>query len=130
MVVQLSPSALPQWYSLAELINYCGLSVDSGPGSTIEVQNELVGIGAAVFELFRKWGLVDPDTEALELSPPQGKQHIIRGFTMLVARLYRRRNSPGGIEALGETGPVYISRRDPDIAMLLGLGEYTRPAVG
>lgn len=52
------------------------------------------------------------------------------GATMLAARVYRRRNSPAGVESLGEAGPVYVSRNDPDLAQLLELGRYARPAVG
>lgn len=52
------------------------------------------------------------------------------GATMLAARLYRRRNSPAGVEALGELGPVYVSRNDPDLAQLLKIGRYAPPRVG
>ena len=52
------------------------------------------------------------------------------GTTMLAARVYRRRNSPAGVEALGEMGPVYVSRRDPDLSMLLGLDQWAIPKVG
>ncbi|MFS0069637.1 head-tail connector protein [Corynebacterium striatum] len=48
------------------------------------------------------------------------------GKKMLAGRWYRRRNSPGGLEPLGELGPVYVSRNDPDIADLLGLGSKRR----
>lgn len=56
--------------------------------------------------------------------------HIVRGLNMLAARLIRRRNSPAGVEAAGELGPLYVQRNDPDIAMLLGIGTYTRPVIG
>lgn len=52
------------------------------------------------------------------------------GATMLAARIYRRRNSPAGVESLGELGPVYVSRNDPDLAQLLKLGRYATPQVG
>lgn len=55
----------------------------------------------------------------------------IRGGVMLAARLYRRRNSPGGVENMGQDiGVVYIQRNDPDIAMLLEIGTYRKPVVG
>ena len=54
----------------------------------------------------------------------------VTGAVMLAARLYRRRNSPDGVTAMNELGPVYVQRNDPDVAMLLELGTYTRPAVG
>lgn len=52
------------------------------------------------------------------------------GGVMLAARIYRRRNSPAGVESFGEMGPVYVQRNDPDIALMLGLGNYRRPMVG
>lgn len=55
---------------------------------------------------------------------------IIEGATMLAARWVRRRNSPSGVEAMGELGPAYVMRSDPDIAQLLQLGSYQPPVVG
>lgn len=55
---------------------------------------------------------------------------IVSGATMLAARLYRRRNSPAGVESFGSDGAVYVSRTDPDIAQLLGLGTHQPPTVG
>ena len=55
---------------------------------------------------------------------------IIQGATMLAGRLVRRRNSPDGVQALTDQGAVYVSRSDPDVALLLRLGRYARPAVG
>lgn len=52
------------------------------------------------------------------------------GATMLAARIYRRRNSPAGVESLGELGPVYVSRNDPDLAQLLKIGRYAIPRIG
>lgn len=56
--------------------------------------------------------------------------HYKIGATMLAARIFRRRNSPAGVEALGDLGPVYVSRNDPDLAQLLKLGRYAEPRVG
>lgn len=55
---------------------------------------------------------------------------VVEGATMLAARLYRRRNSASGVEAFGAEGVIYVRRNDPDIAMLLELGEYAGPQVG
>lgn len=52
------------------------------------------------------------------------------GALMLAARLFRRRNSPSGVESLGDLGPVYVSRNDPDVAQLIGLGTHRRLRVG
>lgn len=55
-----------------------------------------------------------------------------QGATMLAARVYRRRNSPNGVEDYGSDlqGAVYTRATDPDVAQMLELGRYERPAVG
>lgn len=55
--------------------------------------------------------------------------HVTLGAEMLAARLYRRRATPSGVEALGELGAVYVARYDPDIAQLLGLGSHRRMVI-
>lgn len=56
--------------------------------------------------------------------------HVVAGAVMLAARLHRRRNSPDGVAVMGDLGPLYVQRNDPDVAMLLELGAHARPAVG
>lgn len=57
--------------------------------------------------------------------------NLVQGGVMLAARLFRRRNSPAGVEAFSDLGgAVYVQRNDPDIAMMLGLGPYARPRTG
>lgn len=51
------------------------------------------------------------------------------GAVMLAARLYRRKNSAGGIEAAGET-VTYVSRTDSDISRLLNIDAFRKPMVG
>lgn len=83
----------------------------------------LEAVVTAVNGLVSDWlGYHEP---AAEVKP----QHA-HGATMLAARVFRRRNSPAGVEALGDLGPVYVSRNDPDLAMMLGLANYRRPVVG
>jgi hypothetical protein len=55
--------------------------------------------------------------------------NVTQGATMLAARLYRRRNSPGGIEAFADAA-VYVGRTDPDVSRLLQLDHYAPPRVG
>lgn len=57
--------------------------------------------------------------------PPQWRL----GAIMLIARVDRRRMSPSGVETISEMGPVYVSRRDPEVAQLLELGEWKKPVV-
>ncbi len=54
---------------------------------------------------------------------------IAYGATMLAARLFRRRNSPGGVEAFADAA-VYVGRTDPDVARLLQLDPFAPPRVG
>lgn len=60
-------------------------------------------------------------------TPPEA---VALGATMLAARLYRRRNTPEGVATFTNDGAVYVSRNDPDVALLLGLGAYSGPVVG
>lgn len=56
--------------------------------------------------------------------------HHHLGATMLAARLYRRRDSPGGVADFGMEGAGYVSGNWPDVAMLLGIGSYSVGRVG
>lgn len=51
------------------------------------------------------------------------------GAIMLAARLYRRKNSPGGIESVGDS-MSYIARYDSDISRLLNTDTFRKPVVG
>lgn len=52
------------------------------------------------------------------------------GCMMLIARVDRRRMSPSGVDTVTEMGPVYMSRKDPEVAQLLEIGAYSRLEVG
>lgn len=52
------------------------------------------------------------------------------GAVFLAVRLFKRRDSPSGVEGFGTDGAVYVRRNDPDIGLLLRLGDYAKPAVG
>lgn len=62
--------------------------------------------------------------------PPVWPPYVILGGTMLTTRLWRRKDSPSGVETFTDQGAVYVSRNDPDVAQLLRLGSFTRPVVG
>lgn len=55
---------------------------------------------------------------------------VVLGALMLAGRLWRRRDSPAGVETFAGDGAVYVQRNDPDVALLLGLGPYAAPRVG
>lgn len=81
--------------------------------------NQWVGDSAYVREL-------DPATWPVDGPWPDD---VTQGAVMLAARLYRRRNTPGGIEALSD-GAVYVPRRDSDVDRLLHMGAWAPPRVG
>lgn len=68
----------------------------------------------------------DPTDPALTVWAPDTKL----GAIMLGARIWKRRNSPNGIEALNEGGATYVSRYDSDIARMLRIDGYELPRVG
>ncbi|WP_176484099.1 hypothetical protein [Glutamicibacter sp. BW80] len=51
------------------------------------------------------------------------------GAVMLASRLYRRKNSPHGIESVGDMS-TYVSRYDSDISRLLNIDTFRKPLVG
>lgn len=72
----------------------------------------------------------DPDADPPVPADPWPAD-VRQGATMLASRLWKRKNSPAGVEALGTDGPLYVRRNDPDIAMLLQIGDdWSKPAVG
>jgi hypothetical protein len=68
---------------------------------------------------------VPPDDDPAGLWPAD----VTQGAVMLAARLYRRRNTPSGVEPFTD-GAVYLPRRDADVDLLLHLGYYAPPRVG
>lgn len=79
----------------------------------------------AVNVMVRQWNCA-----ALAVGQSEWPANIVKGANMLAGRLYRRRNSPNGVESFGDLGPVYVQRRDPDIAMLLNIGSHAFPGIG
>lgn len=70
-------------------------------------------------------GLPSIDRDPLNAWAP----NTMLGAVMLAARLVRRRNSPGGIEAFTADGTAYVRNQDPDVAALLHL-DKPRPKIG
>lgn len=90
---------------------------------TVDATNDaaLLSVVAAVNSKVAQWHGYTPDSEWTDA-------HKL-GALMLAAHLYRRRNTPGGVESFNELGPVYVQRSDPHVSMLLGLGGWTPPVV-
>lgn len=93
-----------------------------GMSPTDPGRNQLAPAVAAVNAQVAQWHSYEPGDE---WTAP----HILGG-TMLAAHLYRRRNTPGGVENFNELGAVYVQRSDPHVSQLLGLGAWTPPRVG
>lgn len=81
----------------------------------------------AVNHLVRCWPVSTPAVDEADWT---GVPDAVEGATMLAARLWRRKGSPAGVEAMGTLGAAYVMRNDPDIAMLLQMGPYSGPQVG
>lgn len=87
---------------------------------------------AAVNAKVRDWPCADRARQVDQATADQvgWTAAVQEGATMLAMRLWRRKDSPAGVVAFGDQGAVYVQRNDPDVAMLLNLGAWQRPAVG
>lgn len=103
-------------------------------------------MGPVTVELVRSFlGLPEPegDSAALDLAVSAANAFVKRykgdlkewppdyrlGAVMQAANLYRRRNTPGGVDTFGETG-VYVRATDTEVERLLRIGRYSPPGVG
>lgn len=91
----------------------------------LQMRGDREGVAPAVAAVNAFMRRVAEPAAGGEWSPDQ-----MYGATMLAARVHRRRNSPAGVETLGDMGPTYVSRYDPDLEMLLGFGAWQTPKVG
>lgn len=92
-------------------------------GDRVDAAEKVEPTVAAVNAVVRRW--LSPDPVTGEWSADH-----VQGAKMLAGRIYRRRNSALGMATFEGEGAAYVQRTDPDIALLLELGYYTRPAVG
>lgn len=89
--------------------------------------DRLEAIVAAVNGRVRRWPVA---SLAVDLDDWSTAPDVVEGATLLAARLWRRKNSPAGVETFGSEGAAYVVRQDPDVALLLRLGNHQGPAVG
>lgn len=89
---------------------------DAADDTAIDSAVAAVNVFVRRTEKARKIGVVTPEPD-----PNDWPADLTQGATMLAARLFKRRNSPNGVEAFAVAGPVYVRRNDPDIGMLLDL---------
>lgn len=62
--------------------------------------------------------------------PPAWPAYVTGGAVMLATRLWRRKDSPSGVEVFTDQGAIYVQRNDPDVAWQLRLGSYAGPQIG
>jgi hypothetical protein len=74
------------------------------------------------------WVAALPTVTELD-DPSTWPADVMQGAVMLAARLYRRRNTPSGVEPFTD-GAVYLPRRDGDVDAMLHIGYYAAPRVG
>lgn len=88
----------------------------------VDVQAMQFAVDAAngVVAVFR------PDVADLAAWPPEVESAAL----IQAARIYGRRGSVQGIAAFQDIGAVTLGRLDPDVRLLLGLGEYQESAIG
>lgn len=73
-----------------------------------------------------EWSNTDEATGDLVYTPDP---ETYRGAVMFAAKVFRRRNSPGGIESFADN-LSFVARWDPEVARFLRTGDYMTPAVG
>lgn len=88
---------------------------------------QLQSIVDATNALIRRWPVA---AYALLTTPAAWTADVERGANMLAVRLWRRKDSPAGVESFAQLGAAYVMRSDPDIAMLLQLGSWSSPQLG
>lgn len=97
-----------------------GVDVGS-PGDAARVQGIIDAVNAQV----RTWRTAEKSRGFASWWPP-----TVEGSNMLVRRLWRRKDTPAGVEVFGDAGIAYVRRLDPDVAQLLELGDWSTPGVG
>lgn len=111
----------------------------AAPGSDAPDPLSLSALTAATTSWMK---LRDTDNEALTLcvkatltfirtlpkaADEGARDDVVLGAVMLASRLYRRRMSPAGVEAVTEAGATYVARSDSDVSRLLGLDGFAAP---
>lgn len=94
---------------------------------TDSTDDDLIARACAAVEAFVE--SCRPDMRTGEPPVFTADPEVYQAGVQLAARMYRRRNSPGGIESLADTG-LYVARFDPDIERALRRGAYRYPGVG
>lgn len=95
------------------------------PASTADEDAMAAAVAAAndaVSKLRPDWTVVPQGRAAWEVSADEAA-------VLLAARFYGRRGSVAGVVGFADFGAVSLGRLDPDVRLLLELGEYQRPVI-
>lgn len=107
--------------TLANVKTHLGIAADDNTDDNL-IQSSVDAVNAKV----REWRCASVAEGKASWDEPEAAA-VVRGSTMLAARLHRRKDSPDGVYAFAGDSPLYVQRNDPDVAMLLGLGPHARP---
>jgi hypothetical protein len=121
------PETEPVTAAAVKKLPYVGSELDDDENERLD------GIVAAVNSFLRDLPVSDRvrvDTTQEDANLLSWPPRIVEGGLMLAGRLWRRKDTPGGVSVLGDQGAVYVRRNDPDVALLLELGEHGIPAAG
>lgn len=112
------------WLPAEDVLNHVGVEADAPAAASVERAR----LAAAVIVERNR-----PDLAAAFAGgddAPAVDDALIEGGVLLAARLHARKGSPAGIASYGEFGAAAVLRFDPDVAQLIGVGRYAKPAVG
>jgi len=101
------------------------LGVDPASSIDTEAMTMAVDAGNNIVTTLRPDLTLDPDGLPLPARPARVEQAAL----VQAARLYGRRGSVQGIAAFADLGVSLLGRLDPDVRLLLELGEYQPPVI-
>lgn len=117
----------PKWLEIEDVKAWLRL------GGTDSTDDSLITAAAAMSEPYvercrPEWLGVDITDPELPVPVYLPDAEVYQAAVMLAGRVYRRRNSPAGVEMFGDS-VSFVARYDPDIERALQTGAYARPVV-
>lgn len=116
------------WLPVGVVLRQLGLPADQTGPQLVDAEDARVAAAAQVERARPDLVTVDATGVAVMVDPVD--PDVIKAAQLLAARLYARKGSPQGLASYGDFGPAPVTRLDPDVERLLGVGRYDRPAVG
>lgn len=87
-------------------------------------------VSSMTLAFVRSLPVAQPAPSETDVQVEDREARVKAGAIMLGSRLWRRRNSPGGIEQMNDAGVAYVARHDPDVSRWLKLDGFAAPQVG